>query len=113
LLSIAYSTILVVYYIRTVALKMTGFPIIIAYRVKVVGFKMTSLTVVMIKLKNFLKRTIGVYIASKQTEYRLPSFRRRGLSSIGPLPLPYKILEPAAAIVKAISKTTTPLANFL
>ena len=62
MLSIAYGTILVVYYIRTVAFKMTGFLIIITYRVKAVGFKMTSLTTAIIKLRSFLKRTIGVYI---------------------------------------------------
>ena len=37
--------------------------------------------------------------------YRLPSSRRRGLSSAGPLPLPYEILESAATIVEAILKT--------
>ena len=65
MLSIAYSTILVVYYRRTVALKITGFPIIIAYRVKAVGFKITSLTAAIIKLKSFLKRIISVYMAGK------------------------------------------------
>ena len=68
MLSIAYSTILVVYYTKTVAFKMTGFPTIITYRVRAVGFKITSLTVAVIKLRSFLKRTIGIYIASKQTE---------------------------------------------
>jgi len=68
LLTIAYNTILVVYYTKIVALKMTGFPIIIIYRVKAVGFKMTSLTITIIKLRSFLKRTIGVYIAGRQTE---------------------------------------------
>ena len=53
---------------RTVALKITGFPIIIAYRVRVVGFKITGLTTAVIKLRSFLKRTIGVHIASRQTE---------------------------------------------
>ena len=47
---------------------MTGFPTIIIYRVRAVGFKITSLTAAMIKLRSFLKRIIGVYIASKQTE---------------------------------------------
>ena len=42
---------------------MTGFPIIIVYRVRVVGFKMTSLIISIIKLRSFLKRTIGIYIA--------------------------------------------------
>jgi len=64
----AYSTILVIYYIKTVALEMTGFLIIIIYRVKAIGFKMTSLTIAMTKLKSFFKRTIGIYIASRQTE---------------------------------------------
>ena len=68
MLSIAYSTTLIVYYMRTVALKITGFPIIIICRVRAVGFKITSLTIAIIKLKSFLKRTIGAYIASKQTE---------------------------------------------
>jgi len=44
---------------------------------------------------------------------RLPGSKRRGLLSVGPLLLPYKILELTAAIVKAILKTITPLANFL
>ena len=61
----AYSTILVIYYIRTVTLKMTGFPIIITYRVRTVGFKITGLTIAMIKLRSFLKRTIGAYIAGR------------------------------------------------
>ena len=65
MLSIAYSTILVIYYIRTVAFKITGFPIIIIYRVRAIGFKITSLTIAAIKLKSFFKRTIGVYIASR------------------------------------------------
>ena len=64
MLSIAYSTILVIYYIKTVTLKMTGFPIIIIYKVRVVGFKIIGFIVVIIKLKSFLKRIIGVYIAS-------------------------------------------------
>jgi len=59
---------LVARYIRTVALKITGFPTIIAYRVRAVGFKITSLTAVVIKLKSFLKRTIGAYIAGRQIE---------------------------------------------
>ena len=49
----AYGTILVIYYIKTVALKMTGFPIIIIYRVRAVGFEMTSLIVAIIKLRSF------------------------------------------------------------
>jgi len=61
----AYSTILVIYYIRTVTLKITGFPIIIIYRVRAVGFKITGLTIAAIKLKSFLKRTIGAYIAGR------------------------------------------------
>ena len=61
----AYGTILVIYYIRIVALKMTGFPIIIIYRVRAIGFKMTSLTIAAIKLRSFLKRTISVYMAGK------------------------------------------------
>jgi hypothetical protein len=55
LLSIAYSTILVICYIRIVTLKITSFPIIITRRVRVVGFKITSLTVAVIKLRSFLK----------------------------------------------------------
>ncbi len=65
MLSIAYSTILVVYYIRIVTLKITSFPIIIIYRVKVVSFKITGLTIAVIKLRSFLKRIIGAYIASR------------------------------------------------
>ena len=65
MLSIAYSTILVIYYIRIVTLKITGFPIIIIYRVKVVSFKITSLTIAIIKLRSFLKRIISVYIAGR------------------------------------------------
>jgi lipid A disaccharide synthetase len=65
LLSIAYSTILVTRYTRTAALKITGFPIIIAYRVRAVSFKITSLTIAAIKLRSFLKRIIGLYIAGK------------------------------------------------
>ena len=53
---------------RTVAFKITNFPTIIIYRVRAVGFKITSLTAAVIKLKSFFKRTIGVYIASRQTE---------------------------------------------
>ena len=59
----AYSTILVAYYIRTVTLKITGFPIIIVYRVRAVGFEITGLTAAIIKLRSFLKRTISVYMA--------------------------------------------------
>ena len=59
----AYSTILVTRYIKTVALKITGFPIIIAHRVKAVSLKIISLTIAVIKLKGFFKRIISVYIA--------------------------------------------------
>ena len=62
----AYSTILVVYYTRTVTFKITSFPIIIIYRVRAVGFKITSFTAAIIKLKGFFKRTISTYIASRQ-----------------------------------------------
>jgi len=65
LLSIAYSTILVIYYIKIVALKITSFPIIIIYRVRVVSFKITSLIIAAIKLKGFFKRIISVYIAGR------------------------------------------------
>ena len=65
MLSMAYSTILVICYIRTVALEMTSFPTIIVYKIRAIGFKMTGFTIAMTKLKSFLKRTIGVYIASK------------------------------------------------
>jgi hypothetical protein len=65
LLSIAYSTILVTHYIKTVTLKITSFPIIIVYRVRVVSFKITSLTTAVIKLKSFLKRIISIYIAGR------------------------------------------------
>ena len=61
----AYGIILITYYIRTVTLKMTGFPIIIIYRVRVIGFKMTSFIIVIIKLRSFLKRIIGAYMASR------------------------------------------------
>ena len=61
----AYSTILVVRYIRIVALKITSFPIIIIYRVRVVSFKITSLTITVIKLKSFLKRIIKAYMAGR------------------------------------------------
>ena len=47
---------------------MTNFPTIIIHKVRAVSFKMTGLTAAIIKLKSFFKRTIGVYIASKQTE---------------------------------------------
>ena len=53
---------------RTVAFEITSFPTIIIYKVRAVGFKMTSLTAAIIKLKSFLKRIIGTYIASRQTE---------------------------------------------
>ena len=65
MLSIAYSTILVIYYTKIVTLKITGFPIIIIYRVKVVNFKITGLTAAIIKLRSFLKRIISVYIAGR------------------------------------------------
>ena len=68
MLSITYGTILVIYYTRTVAFKITSFPIIIIYRVRAVGFKITSLTAAVTKLRSFFKRIIGVYIASRQTE---------------------------------------------
>ena len=68
MLSMAYSTILVIYYTKTVALKMTGFPIIIIYRIRAVSFKITGLTTAIIKLKSFLKRTIGAHIAGGQIE---------------------------------------------
>ena len=68
MLSIAYSTILVTCYIKTVIFKITSFPTIIIYKVRVVGFKMTSLTIAITKLRSFLKRIIGVYIASRQIE---------------------------------------------
>ena len=61
----AYGTILVIYYIRIVTLKMTSFPIIIIYRVKVIGFKMTGLTIAAIKLRSFLKRIIGAHMAGR------------------------------------------------
>ena len=65
MLSIAYGTILVIYYTRIATLKITSFPIIIVYRVKVVSFKITSLTIAVIKLRSFLKRTISLYIAGR------------------------------------------------
>jgi lipid A disaccharide synthetase len=68
LLSIAYNTILVACYTKTVAFKMTNFPTIIACRVRAVNFKITSLTIAVIKLRSFLKRTISIYITSKQTK---------------------------------------------
>jgi hypothetical protein len=68
LLSMAYNTILVIYYTKIVIFKMTSFPTIITYRVKVVSFKMTNLTAAAIKLKSFLKRIISIYITGKQTE---------------------------------------------
>jgi hypothetical protein len=64
----AYDTILVAYYTKTVALEITSFPIIITYRVRAVGFKITSLTTAVIKLRSFLKRIISIYITGKQTE---------------------------------------------
>jgi hypothetical protein len=65
LLSIAYSTILVIYYTKIVTLKITSFPIIIIYRVRVVSFKITSLTIAVIKFRSLFKRIISVYIASR------------------------------------------------
>ena len=44
---------------------MTGFPIIIIYRVRAISFKMTGLTIAVIKLRSFLKRTIGAHIAGR------------------------------------------------
>ena len=64
----AYSTILVAYYTKTVALEITSFPTIIVYRVRAVGFKITGLTAAVTKLRGFLKRTIGVYIVNRQTK---------------------------------------------
>ena len=61
----AYSTILVIHHIRTVTLKITSFPIIIIYRVRAISFKMTSLIIAIIKLRSFLKRIIGIYMASR------------------------------------------------
>jgi hypothetical protein len=61
----AYNTILVAYYIRTVTFKMTNFPIIIACKVRAVSFKITGLTIAVIKLKSFLKRIISIYITSR------------------------------------------------
>ena len=61
----AYGTILVAHHTRIAALKITSFPIIIIYRVRVVSFKITSLTVAAIKLRSFLKRIIGLYIAGR------------------------------------------------
>ena len=65
MLSIAYGTILVIYYTRIVTLKITGFPIIIIYRVKAVSFKITGLTIAAIKLRSFLKRIISSYMAGR------------------------------------------------
>ena len=64
----AYSTILVACHIRTVALEITSFPTIIVYKVKAIGFKMTGFTIAITKLKNFLKKIISTYIAGKQTK---------------------------------------------
>ena len=61
----AYSTILIAHYTKIVTLKITGFPTIIIYRVRAVSFKITSLTIAIIKLKGFFKRTISVYMAGK------------------------------------------------
>ena len=65
MLSIAYSTILIVCYTKIVALKITGFPTIIICRVRAVSFKMIGLTTAIIKLRSFLKRTISAYIAGR------------------------------------------------
>ena len=65
MLSIAYSTILVIYYIRIVTFKITGFPIIIMYKIRAVSFKITSLIIAVIRLKGFLKRIISADIASR------------------------------------------------
>ena len=59
----AYGTILVIYYIKIVTLKITGFSIIIVYKVRAVSLKITSLTIAIIKLRSFFKRTIGAYMA--------------------------------------------------
>ena len=59
---------MVAYYIRTVAFEMTSFSIIITCRVRAVGFKITGLTAAVIKLRSFFKRTIGAYIAGRQTK---------------------------------------------
>ena len=61
----AYGTILVIRYTKTVTFKITSFPIIIIYRVKAISFKITSLTAAIIKLRSFFKRIIGAYIAGK------------------------------------------------
>ena len=61
----AYGTILVAYYTKIVAFKITGFPIIITYRVRAVSFKITGFTIAIIKLRSFLKRIIGAYIAGR------------------------------------------------
>ena len=53
---------------KTVAFKITSFPIIITHRVRAVGFKITSLTAAIIKLRSFFKRTISMHITSRQTE---------------------------------------------
>ena len=59
---------MVVHYTKTVAFKITGFPIIIVYRVRAVSFKMTGFTAAIIKLRSFLKRTIGMHMAGRQIE---------------------------------------------
>ena len=59
---------MVAYHIKIVIFEITNFPTIITYRVRVVGFKITSLTIAIIKLRSFLKRIIGVYIAGRRTE---------------------------------------------
>ena len=63
-----YGTTLIACYIRTVAFKMTGFPIIIACRVRAIGFKITGLTAAITKLRSFFKKIIGAHMASRQTK---------------------------------------------
>ena len=63
MLSMAYGTILVIYYTRIVTFKITSFPIIIVYKVRAVSLKIASLTIAVIKLKSFFKRIISAYIA--------------------------------------------------
>jgi len=70
----AYSIILVARYTKTITFKITGFFTIIAYRVKAVSFKITSLTIAVIKLKNLLKRIIGVYIQCQDINFPTHEF---------------------------------------
>ena len=44
---------------------MAGFPIIIIYRVRAISFKITGLTIAITKLRSFLKRIIGAYMAGR------------------------------------------------